>query len=741
MHSAITLFKGTEATEYDVAATREEAALYVFNTMTTIDLVTYSKDEGYVFKNGIRQNYAATKYNYAKVSGIITETQKGKNKYTVLTPATGAPLTLNIDASSNLVGHKVSVIYDSLEEKDSDNVRYYNAYYIEDLSKEVSINFMRSFKTIYTELGGSKAAYDDANFTYWLNNVDDTINNATFTTTCSISYIAGKAAEMPLAYPNMITDPSGSFILDDFGKIIGFKKTSYTFEKVRAISTTAGSESITLSSTGELKNSAAEDVVVEYDGIAKGDYVSVTRESNIYTLVKANVVKDVKVTNIDTRGTINGTYAKSPVFLSSESSTVGVGGIYDLYLDKTGSYALAVKVASGIKNVAFVSYLSWSKSTGAGASYSCYATCVLADGTVKDFLITPNEYAALGGPSEIITGTTDYEPNPDYGYTKIDKLYEYSLLTDVTYYNKQVVADFDNTNIATNYQKLESNYRVLAAGRTGNYILTSDVEYIFVNTDVSHPTNPKTLVNISKTKPSSTSGPYTIYFYPILVGGNNYEVNKVFIVGVDQSVSVTSLIYSSFSDTKYPSNIGHRELNADNLVDYYLHAFIDKDYVTSIKLPLSEFNAHKTTVSGPFGSSDYLNAGFYSYTISPEGYYDITPYTGVTLDSSGNDIDKNAVVLNERLSSIYAGMISTIKDDNSAGVTDLRAGDAAIVDFTGWNITSLDQLYDLFNEKKADGSAKYTIRVSCWSYLYDTYKGTDKATTNTLYINAITPNP
>jgi hypothetical protein len=46
------------------------------------------------------------------------------------------------------------------------------------------------------------------------------------------------------------------------------------------------------------------------------------------------------------------------------------------------------------------------------------------------------------------------------------------------------------------------------------------------------------------------------------------------------------------------------------------------------------------------------------------------------------------VVNSEEIIGIYNGMITT------ASVTDLQAADAAIVDFTGYNLTTLDQIAD-----------------------------------------------
>jgi len=721
------LYDGTKATDYDIAATREEAALYVFNTMTTIPLVKYSKDDGYDYKDAAKSTYATSKYNYDEVKGVITATKAGGSPYTVLAYVNGTTsvnLNLNIDVSDNLVGHKVAVTYSDKLEKDSNGIYYCNTYTVTDLSKEVAM-FLVPYKTLYSNIGGNKAtmlAYDSTktktpadSFAYWINNVDNTyvLEGTTgktygenFTTANTVAGIKASADIMPPASCWV----NGSLIIDDTYKIIGFKSSSYTVEEVKKITTTPGSESITLSFTGEIKNSAKEDYVVEYDGIAKGDYVSVTKTGDVYTLQKCTVVKDVKVTSIGTDAftTINGTYMKSS---SSKltSDTITIGGTYDFYMDKNNMYACVKEVSGGIKNLSYVSYIYYTSPSGSTGTYNCYAKCVGTDGTVTDYLITPAEYQKLGG-------TLDLSGNPTgTGAVAVEKLYAIKTVTDTTYYYKQTVATFDNTSIVSYNQTFNSNYRVAETLTNGNYLLANDVEYIYVSTDVTTVVSaPKTIVSISKTKPSASSGAFNIFFYPDRVSSDstNYEVDQIFIKGSAKAIAGTSYIYSSGNDTvtRRPSNIGHTALNEANGIDYYLYAFIDKDYLKTFKLTGTDSN---------FDSSGYLKPGFYSYEIDSDGYYTLKKYDGT---ASG---DKNVVVDCETLIGIYNNMITT------ASVIDLNAADAAIIDFTGYGLTTLEQLDDYLR----DG---YTIKISCWSYLYEEYAGTSKATTTTIYVNSIT---
>jgi hypothetical protein len=416
--------------------------------------------------------------------------------------STANTINLNIDAADSLIGHKVTVYYDNTQKKDSDGNKYYNVYSIQDLSKEVSV-FYKPWKTIYNNLGGSKmsiAAYDvyktpADSFTYWLNNVDvtATTENASgtyghnLTSTYTKTYIADLADNIPAETNLTLT---GSFILDDSGVVIGYKATSYTVEKVSKITTTAGSESITLSFTGELSNNTISDVVVEYDGIAKGDYVNVVKSGNIYTLTRCTKVENVYISTYgnDLFNTINGTYLKS---FSSKltSDTIQVGGTYDIYLDYMGQYALVEEVEAANINLAFVAYIYFTSPSGSIGKFNYYAKCVDEEGIVADYLITPTTYTTLGG--KIVSGA----PTDPTAVT-VNKLYTFKTSTDSTYYSKKTVAVLSDTGVKTAIQNLTSNYRIGESLTGASYFLATNVTYLYVNVGTNNngsvPTTPTT---------------------------------------------------------------------------------------------------------------------------------------------------------------------------------------------------------------------------------------------------------
>jgi hypothetical protein len=295
------------------------------------------------------------------------------------------------------------------------------------------------------------------------------------------------------------------------------------------------------------------------------------------------------------------------------------------------------------------------------------------------------------------------------------------MATDSTYYDNLTVAVLDNSatnGILTNSEPFTSNFRINSTSTTGNYLLTADVEYVYVITDTSG-SSLQAKVSVSKTKPvANTTTPYTIYYYPTKVSGttNNYTFDKVFVVASPADTAGTSYIYSSGFDAKTfrSSQIGYTTPNANGGTDKYLYAFLDGKYVTDIKFKNS--TANNANLFNFYGT-DYLTAGFYSYTIDAQGYYTLASYDGSS--------DQNAVVDNEVVASIYNNRITT------TSTFDVNAANAVIVDFSGVGVTTLDQLADYVN------SDDYTVTVSYWSYLYDDYEGTDKASTTTIYINDI----
>ena len=155
------------------------------------------------------------------------------------------------------------------------------------------------------------------------------------------------------------TAAAGTYVFNTDGELVAELLDTYavtTLNKVSDVKTEAEKEAITLTTIGDLANTAKNDVVREYEGIAKGDVVIAAKYGAIYTLTKVETVEG-KISKVDAKGniTLDGTvYAKSAVankagLVDATPATAAEmkGNTYTLYLDAKGAVVVcAVKEAA-----------------------------------------------------------------------------------------------------------------------------------------------------------------------------------------------------------------------------------------------------------------------------------------------------------------------------------------------------------------------------------------------------------
>jgi hypothetical protein len=675
------IYEDTEASDYEAAASRQEAALYVYNAMNKVTLVKYSADNGYSFKVNANTTFAATKYNLGTLKGIITANQDTGEAYMVLTVG-NINYKLNIDVPEGMIGHQAEVFYNTSAETDDDSVSYFNVYAVNDLSKEVNAYFS-TYKALYEALGGKYMNYS-ADFIYWMDSVN---------TPASAASITGVYTAAALkANPSTYFMNNGSFVLDENGSIIGYKTTSFYVTRVSKIVTTAGSESITLAddpanaASLTLSNTAENDEVVEYDGIAKGDLVNVVIVGDMYKLIKCTVAEDVYVSSIGTASkAINGTYFDdtSKNFTSDLGDALVLGGTYDIYLDMRGYYVYADLVEAGKEATVFLTLLYTKAGTGTygSATTSYYAQCVDTAGVEQNYLLTQAEYNSLTA----------------------GKLYEVSssVVSGVTYYNLTLV-DGTATSTKLTYTAKFSSFN----GAAGNYYLNSDCKYIYVDG-----TGADLDVTVANSQPND-SATYNVFFAPVQVGTtNNYTVSYVFVASAAPATVGTSYIYSTRYDTASFltwSYISSTSINSKGGTDYILSAYLDGAFST---FKLSSIDASLFEV---LNGTNYLKLGFYAFTVDADGYYTLTPFTAAA--GYYNPVNSEAIT------NIYNGAIST-----ETTITDLPVGSAKFVDLTSNNIASLDDIQSLIDDGK-------TVKVSMVAYVN---AATATSSVGTIYVTSV----
>lgn len=266
------VFEDSEVVDFALPATREETALYVFNSLF-VPVVGYDVDLN--FYDELGYTYASRVWKL----GIAENVQIEENQATgaVYTVANG--INFAIETDLDLIAHEVDVYFRAVAKTDDDKNDYYEAYLVDDLSTVVDPGtyYGDLYKALYT------ASKDNLNVTevqVWVNYVYDVDSDVAG---LNIGYGLGPAVNTIGDLKGIFTAQNymsliGKFILDEDGVLLALMKTNYKVDEVKAID----DEGI------QLKNDAYGvadyDPEYAYEGIAKGDYVTVQPVGNIYYL-------------------------------------------------------------------------------------------------------------------------------------------------------------------------------------------------------------------------------------------------------------------------------------------------------------------------------------------------------------------------------------------------------------------------------------------------------------------------
>ncbi len=292
------------------------------------------------------QDTLATKvFNLKTAEGIITGNQATGDKATILNNSADAMFA--IETGLDMIGHRVTVYYgETFSSEEEPGV----AYAVVDDSTVVTVaKDIDEDRTKFRAAFGSKAyapattgAYEfDGGYNFSALNIDATYDEEKW-----------------------IAD-AGTYVIYD-GKVVSYiAPTTVYAAYVTAIDT----DSIYLSDGSDLDNTEDLDVVVEYDGIAKGDYLTYAVAQGIVVLTKAEAISGTITSagaNKDGQMviTVDGTE-----YVEFGGSTLGLGlttsgavaGLdmnleYSIYLTADGKYigVSATEAAADIENIVYV---------------------------------------------------------------------------------------------------------------------------------------------------------------------------------------------------------------------------------------------------------------------------------------------------------------------------------------------------------------------------------------------------
>jgi hypothetical protein len=628
----VDMFADFNSTDTDRVITREEASLFAFNVMT-------QANAGVVTFNSVTNSYSAPgttlgvlKYNYtAPVSGIITANQATGADFTVI-----GGVNYNITTGKELIGHYVTVYYANAAKTSAKGATYYNVYTLSDVG---TVKTYSVLSPSFTAAVGAGLTYADPYFS---------VTNYVATSTAAASAPA--------------VAPYGSYVLYN-GKIVAYiANSTYSIDKVTAIATTAGSESITFAGAGTMANTAANDVVVEYDGIAVGDYVTLTQVGAKYYVTKATTVE----------GTITAYSGTSSITLGGTTYLASTGtdnsGIADDALDFVSTYVLHLDE--------FGKFFAVTKKAAAAATNLFYVTGNIVKANYGDLAVTYDTYAkGINAKGEYVT----YKIAKDNATSAaaaaagaaIDTLYQVSVNAATGIATLSAPAASSGAAAISNMTGSAWNLSTVpgvvnkATSATGNYYLASDVTIIYVNDVAANQTKDIAPVVTIKTGVQAVnldSSDYVIATQQ--TGTNNWTVNTVIYNGVAPLPVASSLIYATGAAAK--ATVAYT--GANGIIG---SANLFEVYIDGVK---TEIKSTDATIA----------AGFYNYTVDQYGLTAVTAApaasygTGVVTNyyngllSFGTTYDKdasNAVIVNLTLNTKAPTTVDQLAGTETIAVT------------------------------------------------------------------------
>ncbi len=724
------LFEDSKVTDFNQAATREETALYVWNTMR-VHLVGYDVDLNYYKDKGTTfalEAFGLIEYEYA----LLLANQETGSPYTVVEIVDGyktvtidgvkhevpeyGEIRLDIETGLDLIGHEVTVYFKNDAKEDKVNhVDYFECYLVIDESTVLSKGW--TYDDFYRNAKAANKTNVDVKFNdveTWTNydynktgvasNVDDydDYGNIVYT---EISELKGQKSSMDLSAFFI----SGTWILDHEGKIMLVLKTNYRLAEVKSVDNSHSEVEAKVhpyrgdkaKDWPEIYDMKKGDIQLVYDGIAKGDYVVVQPVGDLFYL-KATTTQTIDVTErYNSMGSwyFNGigpdSYGLGITIEDQDApEDVGVGDKVLLYMTEGGKYfGLQILEKAKSAGVVYVNYYAEAIDHGAWDTKEAPTVvykvqCVNQDGEEVVYTVKKETYDKL-----VASGTGVYEAFVRSGYATFSAVKETSTLKK---------ADGKNS-----YVKNE---------KTGDiYYVTADTKVYYIDDKG----NDMTVKAASKL----ANGSYDVYFVAKKSGGN-YKLETVWVPGqkapanfADSYLYVTDAklgdAYEGTAWEGYFINGVYGEDGFelfDDAEDPYYNVCIDG--VTT--------KVHLTGAETIYWWQNYVYSGFYQYTITKTGAYSIVAVTENVYQG------KNAVVLTKGM--VKDGKLFAEGSDGVAikcDIVDVSGGTTKDTK-TDAAVNSLDRLEELLSED-------YTITVE---YMYAT---TDKneIPTGVMYVTAV----
>jgi len=508
-------------------------------------------------------------------------------------------------------------------------------------------------------------------------------------------------------------------------QLVSYVKNADTIATyVTKVTTTAGKESIALAGVGTLKNNADEDIVVEYDGIKKDDYVTYVKAGDIYTISPVTTVEgkisktsttkidDVTydVVTVDGKDYILYNNANNKTGLSLNTTVSGFfNGTYKLFIAANGR-VLGWEVVSGQADLSNIVYVvdvyevATTDATYGTESYKVYAQGVDMEGKEVTYVLAVAQTDSTDVDNDnnkgvdilyddsalALIGENNYAPgqtnNGLVGGVKGFFTFEKSDVNKAAALGvmipEAVPAAYDEVTAPIYGKAVNTSAAVTLDGKTTNVPTTDGTAYVAENTK---------FIMVTGSKTTLTSG--------IITGTINYTIAQGENAGVLLSKNADgNKIIEVMVIAQDPESISNGEFMYVSAVDGAA-----KEYSNELGDVFTAYNNKgekvEITVSK---NTTFVGGGFYTYTVDADGIYTLNADTtqnaweGMVFDT----------IFNGKLSAFGTnnnGNITNIDhfDLSNAIVIDVRS-ESAIEASESYAIETVAELQALKNIDKAD---------------------------------------
>ena len=626
---------------------------------------------------------ATETFGITTATGYVTANQATGEDYTVV-----AGKNINLETGLDMLGHFVTVYY---KEEWKSESKPGVAYCIAEEAEYVTVTeaFEASTKDYKAAFGAKvKVTLDESEDV----DVDCMSFNNDGLSVPEFVYneTAGTAA-------------AGTYVIsNETGKIIAFiEPVATTVDVVNRVTTTAGKESIKLSTT-LLKNTEDEDEVVEYDGIAEDDIVIVKNILGVTILEKPEVVSgkitktgtvDKKAaTYIDGKAYVNGTWDLTNTELTGvafEGEEIvftyapDANKTYDAYL--YNGKLIGVKQTAGTINLNEVIYIVDNYETVLAGNYGSdkaayYAQGVDAAGKEVSILIGIEDCTEGEGGLDVIDAL---ETNTFYVFEKVtsseDKeqakkgIMKATAALALEDYEVDVDEFFAETVTGTDKEEgaLKKDDRFVVIGEDEDaqrVYLTAETKFVVVEQNVS---TDELQVATYTGNIAKDLGEHDVVTVAAVEDENgNYLAQVIVISAAELSLKAEEYIYISAAAEADASIVeGGLEVNA-----YF-----------------SATNEFKAIVA------DIADAGFYSnYKIDEEGVYELT----------GHDT-ADFIEAEQEMSGIFGNAVSTLSGD----IDLYNAANAVVVDVRAEDVLEESEVAEIASLKDIQSAMKAEYKV------------------------------